>query len=387
MNSNVMILAGEASGDLHGARLVSAMAENHPELCFFGMGGKELKGVGVDVLFDSKKIAVVGIAEIITHLPDLLAARKILRTAILQNKPALVILIDFPDFNLMLGKYAKSLGIPVFYYITPQVWAWRPGRVKTIATRVDRIGVILPFEEQFFRDRGVEARYVGHPLLDSVKTNMKPGSFRRHHKIDSGKLCIGLLPGSRIKEISRLLPVLLQGAARLQKSHGETEGMVFLIPLASTISEEDLLANGLEEYGQGLDIRLIRENRHDMMASCDVAVVVSGTVTLEMALLDTPMLVIYKVSNFTYRVGRMLVNKDLKHFSLVNLIAEREVVPELLQDEVNPRRIASELASLLFDAERRNVMLDGLRDVRQRMGGAGASRKAAALALEILSNG
>lgn len=385
MNSNVMILAGEASGDLHGARLVSAMQKIRPELSFFGMGGRELKGVGVDVLFDSKKIAVVGIAEIITHLPDLLAARKILRSAIAQKNPALVILIDFPDFNLMLAKYAKNLGIPVFYYITPQVWAWRSGRVKTIAARVDRIGVILPFEEQFFRDRGLEARYVGHPLLDSVKKNMKPGAFRRQHKIDSGKLCIGLLPGSRKKEISRLLPVLLQSATLLQKRHSGNKEMVFVIPLASTISEEDLRHNGLDEYGKELDIRLIRENRHDMMASCDAAVVVSGTVTLEMALLDTPMIVIYKVSGFTYRVGRMLVNKDLKGFSLVNLIANREVVPELLQDEVNPERIASELASLLFDAERRSIMLEGLREVRQRMGGAGASKKAAKLALEILS--
>lgn len=385
MNSNVMILAGEASGDLHGARLVSAMLAQRPELSFSGMGGRELRRVGVDVLFDNKKIAVVGLAEIVSHLPDLLAARKILRTAIAHKRPALLILIDFPDFNLMLGKYAQKLGVPVFYYITPQVWAWRSGRVKTIAARVDRIGVILPFEEQFFRERGLKAQYVGHPLLDSVKTSMDRVTFCRHYQIESGKLCIGLLPGSRKKEIVRLLPVLLQSAMYLQKSQAGKEELVFLIPLASTISKEDLSQNGLDEYGAALDIRLIRENRHDMMAACDAAVVASGTVTLEMALLDTPMLVIYKVSNFTHRMGKMLVNKDLKHFSLVNLIAGREVVPELLQDEVNPQRIGSVLAALLFDTKRRATMLRGLKEVRQRMGDPGASQKAASLALELLS--
>jgi len=172
MNNKVMIIAGEASGDLHGANLVRAMLAARPELTFSGMGGKELIAAGVDVLFDAKKIAVVGIAEVFSHLPDIFAARKILRRALKDEHPALLILIDFPDFNLMLAKYAKKLGIPVFYYISPQVWAWRSGRVKTIRERVDRIGVILPFEEDFFRSRGLAADYVGHPLLDSVHSTM-----------------------------------------------------------------------------------------------------------------------------------------------------------------------------------------------------------------------
>ncbi len=384
VNNKVLILAGEASGDLHGSRLVTAMLRRRPELCFSGMGGRELAAAGVTLLFDSKKIAVVGLAEVISHLPDILAARKILRNAMRTERPALLILIDFPDFNLMLAKYARKLGIPVFYYITPQVWAWRSGRVKTIAARVDRIGVILPFEEGFFRSRGLDAEYVGHPLLDSVKSSIERNEFCTMHNIDPGSICIGLLPGSRTKEIANLLPTLLQSAMRLQQGRAGLKKMVFLIPLASSISEQEIRSNGLDEFGADLDIRLITDNTHDMMAACDAAVVVSGTVTLELALLNTPMVVVYKVSNATYRIGRMLVNRDLKYFSLVNLIAGKAIVTELLQDEVTPERIEEELNSILFDESRRNAMLRDLEQIRKRMGEAGASEKAADLALSLL---
>jgi lipid-A-disaccharide synthase len=384
MNNKIMIIAGEASGDLHGAKLVRAMLAERPELMFSGMGHNELIAADVTVLFDAKKIAVVGLAEVFSHLPDILAARKILRTALKEDRPALLILIDFPDFNLMLAKFAKKLGIPVFYYISPQVWAWRSGRVKTISERVDRIGVILPFEEDFFRSRGLAADYVGHPLLDSVNSSNSRDEFCRIQNIDPDHLCVGLLPGSRKKEIATLLPLLLQTAQRLQKQNQNQKKMVFLLPLAPTISEEEIRVNGLNEYGQGLDFRLIKENRYDMMAACDAAVVVSGTVTLELALLDTPMVVIYKVSNATYRIGRLLINKDLKYFSLVNLIADKEIVPELLQEEVTPERIEAELTAILFDASKRGEMLNGLELVRNRMGEAGASEKAAELALRLI---
>ncbi len=385
MNNKVMILAGEASGDLHGSRLVSAMLARKPDLLFSGMGGKELLAVGVNLLFDSKKIAVVGLAEVFSHLPDILAARKVIRKAMCEDRPALLILIDFPDFNLMLAKYAKKLGIPVLYYISPQVWAWRTGRVKTIAARVDRIGVILPFEEAFFRNHGIAAEYVGHPLLDSVRSTMGRDDFCASYDIDPQSICVGLLPGSRAKEISTLLPILLQTARRLQMGRKQHEKqLVFLIPLASTVSEGEIRSHGLDDFGVDLDIRILKENRHDMMAVCDAAVVVSGTVTLELALLNTPMVVIYKVSNVTYRIGRILVNKDLKYFSLVNLIAEREVVPELLQEEVTPERIGEELNAILFDKGRRKKMLQSLELVRNRMGVAGASEKAASLALSLI---
>jgi lipid-A-disaccharide synthase len=385
MNKKVMIIAGEASGDLHGARLVSAMLDKKPELSFSGMGGKELAAVGVDLLFDAKKIAVVGLAEVLSHLPDIFAARKILRTALREKRPALLILIDFPDFNFILARYAKKLGIPVFYFISPQVWAWRPGRVKTMKKLVDRIGVILPFEEQFFRSRGVTADYVGHPLLDSVQCSCSREEFCRNHDIEPKSSLVGLMPGSRKKEVATLLPILLQTAAKMQEK-GDKK-MVFLLPVASTLSVAEIRANGVDEFGQGLDIHLITENRYDMMAACDAAVVVSGTVTLELALLDTPMVVFYKVSPSTYHIGRLLISKELHYFSLVNLIADAPVVQELFQEEVNPERLSEELSLILFDRKKREKILQGLALVRERMGLPGASGKAASLALNLLSEG
>lgn len=378
----VMIIAGEASGDLHGARLVSAMLAKEPELSFCGMGGKELAAVGVDILFDAKRIAVVGIAEVISHLPDILRAQKILKSRMKDDRPDLLILIDFPDFNFMLAKYAKKLGIPIYYYISPQVWAWRSGRVATMKKLVDKIGVILPFEERFFRDRLVAASYVGHPLLDSVKSDCSKDDFCQRYSIDSDSLLVGLLPGSRKKEIASLLPVLLQTANKVQAESARK--VVFLLPVASTLTEEEIFAAGVSEHGKNLELHLITEQRYDMMAACDAALVVSGTVTLELALLDTPMVVFYKVSPITYRLGKLFLNKGLKYFSLVNLIADDAVVAEFSQEDVTPENLFAELNPLLQAGRKREKMLNGLALVRQRMGTAGASEKSADLALSLM---
>lgn len=379
----VMIIAGEASGDLHGARLVAAMQAENPDLSFCGMGGKELGAVGVELLFDAKRIAVVGIAEVFSHLPDIFRAQKTLRKRMKEDLPDLLILIDFPDFNFILAKFAKTLDIPIYYYISPQVWAWRSGRVATMKKLVDKIGVILPFEEQFFENNGVSASYVGHPLLDSVKSDCNKNDFCNNYDIDSESQLIGLLPGSRKKEIASLLPVLLETARKVKNTSDRK--IVFLLPVALTLSKEEVLAAGVEEFGKGLDLRLITENRYDMMAACDAALVVSGTVTLELALLDTPMVVFYKVSQATYRLGKLFINKDLKYFSLVNLIADDSVVAEISQENVTAVSLFAELMPLLHDSPEKEKMLQGLALVRQRMGKAGASRKSAALALSLLN--
>lgn len=375
-----MIVTGEASGDLHGANLLRAMRCCDPTLAFCGMGGSELESLGMEILYDARKVAVVGVFEVFSHLGDILKAQKTLKNRMKERPPALLIIIDLPDFNLLLAKKAKKLGIPVFYYITPQVWAWRSGRVRTIGQRVDKAGVILPFEEDFFKKRGVAAEYVGHPLLDSVKITYSVAEICKKYRIDPSCRRVGILPGSRKKEISTLFPIFLEAARLLQKQ--STERLVFLLPLASTIAEKDLENNGLHEMTGELDIRVISENRYDVMAACEAVIAASGTVTLELALLDVPMVVTYKFSPLTYQLGRMLVK--LRHFSLVNLIAGDEVVPELLQDEVTSENIARHILSLLFDQGIRKTMLKGLRDVRMQLGEQGASGRAAKLALQML---
>lgn len=378
----VMIIAGEASGDLHGARLIQAMRQREPGLGVCGMGARELAAAGVEILFDAGRIAVVGLVEVLTHLPDILTALRVLSRRLREDPPDLLILIDFPDFNLTLAKRAKKLGIPIMYYISPQVWAWRSGRVKTIGRLVDTMAVILPFEESFYRSRGVEAHYVGHPLLDSVRVTSPRQQFCRRYGIDPAHKLVGLLPGSRRKEISSLLPDFLAAARRLLGKYDHE--IVFLLPVAPTISEEDLRKNGLDGSPDHINIHLIREDRYDMMAACDAVVAASGTVTLELAILGTPMVVVYRVSPRTYFIGRLLI-RHMQFFSLVNLIAGRLVVPELLQDEVSPANIEAELARLLFDEQAGREMRQGLTEVRLKLGAPGASRQASDLAFQLLA--
>lgn len=375
----IMIVAGEASGDLHGAHLVQAMRELEPGLRFCGLGGRELKAAGVEILYDAARLAVVGLTEVISHLGDLLAARRILLKRMRERQPALLILIDFPDFNLLLAAKAKKLGIPVFYYISPQVWAWRSGRVRKIGRLADRIGVILPFEQEFYHRRGVQVDFVGHPLMDSVHATMSRDEFLAGRSIDPDKVVVGLLPGSRKKEIISLLPPFLAAARLLTERSGQN--FVFLLPRASTISPELLEENGVGRYRDSLDLRVIDEKRYDLMAACDAVVAASGTVTLELAILGVPTVVTYRFSPRTYHLGRLLIK--LQWFSLVNLIAGRTVIPELLQAQVTPDNIARELRVLLEDREARATMLRGLAEVREKLGGPGASRRAARIALNI----
>ncbi|KAB2891257.1 MAG: lipid-A-disaccharide synthase [Desulfobulbaceae bacterium] len=379
MKKEVMIVTGEASGDLHGANLVRAMLGQDDGLLFCGMGGDELAACGMEILCDAKKVAVVGITEVLAHLGDIMRSRKVLVDRLRHRPPDLLILIDLPDFNLPLARKAKQYGIPVFYYITPQVWAWRSGRVKTIGERADKVGVILPFEEDFFRQRGVDAHYVGHPLLDSVRVSTTPAEFCLAHGIPPSARRVCLLPGSRKSEIGFLLPKFIEAARMLQ--HGSREEMVFLLPLASTLSEKDLLEAGLAGASD-VDLRIVQGQRYEVMAACEAAIAASGTVTLELALLDIPMVVSYRLSPLTYHLGRMLVKLD--HFSLVNLIAGTGVVPELLQDQVSPENICRHVRMMLDGGDYRQTILQGLAKVRQSLGGQGASERAARLALQML---
>ena len=380
MTSEIMIVSGEASGDLHGAGLVRALRKRESDLHFFGMGGPELAGAGTELLYDAARLSVVGIQEVFSHLGDIIAARRTLLKAMGERRPKLLILIDFPDFNLMLAARAKKLGIPVFYYISPQVWAWRSGRVKKIGRLAQRIAVILPFEQEYYRQQGYAVDFVGHPLLDTVTTAVPREEFLRGQHIDPASTVVGLLPGSRHKEIVSLLPDFLAAAERLAQSlPGKC---VFLVPRAPTVSPQLLLDNGIAAYRDRLDIRVLAENRYDLMAACDAAVAASGTVTLELAILGVPTVATYRLSPHTYRLGKLLVK--LPWFSLVNLIAGHEVIPELLQDEVTPAAIAGRLGRMLREGDERQHLLQGLAEVRNKLGSPGAAGRAADLALSII---
>lgn len=377
----VMIVAGEASGDMHGANLVRAMRRRAPHLRFCGMGGTELAQAGVELLCDAAKLAVVGAVEVLSHLGDILSARRVLIERLRNHRPALLILIDYPDFNLLLARKAKQIGIPVFYYISPQVWAWRSGRVRTIKRLIDRVAVILPFEQAFYARHDMHVDFVGHPLMDSVRPGLSPDQFKAQHNIDPARPVIGLLPGSRRKEVAALLPDFLATAGLIAASHPQA---TFLLPQAPTVTLALLEEHGLAAWQQQLDIRVITDDRYSMMAACDAAVAASGTVILELAILGTPTVATYRTSPHTYWLGRLLI-RNLRYFTLVNLIGERAILPELLQDAVTPERMAQEVTTLLNDRQARAEMLAGMAEVRQRLGGAGASDRAAAIALSLLT--
>lgn len=376
-----MIVTGEASGDLHGAKMVRSLLSMQPDLRIFGMGGRELRAAGVEMLYDAAGLSVVGITEVFSHLGEILAARRILIEQMRKRKPALLILIDFPDFNLMLAKKARKIGVPVFYYISPQVWAWRKGRTRKIGRLADRIAVILPFEQEFYRTYGIKVDFVGHPLLDSVAAAMSGEKFRESLAIGPDKTIVGLLPGSRTKEISSLLPDFL-AAAQILADSADNE-FVFVIPRASTVSSQLLEEYGVSKYRDHLDIRIVDQDRYDLMANCRAAVAASGTVTLELAILGIPTVAAYRLTRRSFFLGRLLVK--LPWISLVNLIAGRKVIPELLQDQANPQDIARELSAVLKDGRERDAMQQGLEEVRNRLGGPGASRRAAEIALQMVS--
>lgn len=382
MGREVMIVAGEASGDLHGANLVRAMLSQEPSLRFCGMGGQALREAGVELLCDAAKLAVVGLVEVLSHLGDILRARRALIERLRDHRPALLILIDYPDFNLLLAKQAKKLGIPVFYYISPQIWAWRSSRVHAIKRLTDRVAVILPFEQAFYAQYGYQVDFVGHPLMDSVKPGLSPAAFRELHRIEPTRKLVGLLPGSRRKEVAALLPDFLAAAELLAKD--QPQAYTFLIPQAPTICRALLEAHGLAAWRDRFDYRIITEDRYAMMAACDAAVAASGTVLLELAILGVPVVAAYRVSPHTYFLGRLLI-RSVHFFSLVNLIGEREIIPELLQKEVTPERIAQQLQAMLEDAQTRASILAGLQEVKARLGAPGASERAAAVALDILN--
>ena len=377
----ILIVAGEASGDKHGANLVQAMREQSAfSLSFFGVGGRELRSSGVEILSNSEEITAVGITEALAHLHRARRVYRKIQGRIRSHPPHLAILIDSPGFNLRLAKVLKERNIPVMYYIAPQVWAWGRGRVKHISRRVDRLVSILPFEEDFFRGSGVAVDFVGHPLLDLVKPARNPAGTREKFRVKQEERVITLLPGSRPREISFLLPEMLRAVGMLC---ARRSGLVFLLPVASSLDPQ-LVSSFVASHRAGSAVRVLPgEEVYDALAVSEVAMVASGTATLEAALLQCPMVILYRVSRTSYWIGRMVVT--VKHLGLVNVIAGREVVPELLQKNVRADRIASEIENLLDHPELREQMRAALGNIKSSLGEPGAARRAAAIALQVMS--
>lgn len=375
----ILIVAGETSGDLHGAQLVKAARSLDPTLHFYGVGGKYLRNTGTEVVFDNSEVAVVGIVEVLSKLRSIFKVFRWLRRSLDRNRPALVVLIDFPEFNLRLAKKANKRGIPVFYYISPQVWAWRTGRVKKIAKLVHKLAVILPFEVSFYRERGIDCEFVGHPLIDIVKPRFsKEEAFQIFH-LNKGKRVIGLLPGSRKEEVHKLLPVLLKSADLLLR---DFPNLQFVIPIAPGINRSEIER---EASRFSMDIRLVEEHNYDVLNICDLVITASGTVTLEAAIMNIPMVIIYKVSFLSYLVGRLLVK--VKHIGLVNLIAEKTIVPELVQGRASPVNIFDEASRMLKNPSLLRTIKGELARVKEKLGNPGASQRAAQILYSIIHQG
>ena len=369
----IFVIAGETSGDLHGSNLIRALKAKLPQAKFVGIGGPEMEKAGLDLLFPSSELAVVGLIEVFYHLRPILKAFGRTTNWLRKNRPDLLILIDYPEFNLQVATRAKRLGIPIFYYISPQVWAWRQGRVKKLRRLVDQMAVILPFEKAFFRSHGMEVNFVGHPLLDVVKARTTRNEFCKKAGLNPERPLLGLIPGSRHGEVSRLFPLMADSAKMVLQQRQDIQ---FVVPLAPSLDPGIL---DLTDHS----IKVVMGQTHDAIAACDLIIAASGTVTLEAAILGIPMVVTYKVSPITYFLGRHLIK--VPYASLVNLVAGKEVVPEVFQRDATPERLCQEALSILEDHARLENMIKDLKGVRNALGGPGAAERAAGIAAGLIA--
>ena len=368
-----LLSAGEASGDNYGAQLIAALGRLTPGAEFFGMGGEAMRAAGLDVQIHANEVAVVGLAEVITHLPAIRRRFRHLVEETRPRRPDAAVLIDFPDFNLRLARELHRVGIPVFYFVSPQLWAWRTGRVEQIKKYVRKMIVIFPFEQDFYRSHGVDVAYVGHPLAFLPLPEVSRQEFAARYKLDPGKTWIAILPGSRRRELRLNLPPMLEAVELLRKEGDQYE---YLLPVASTLNQDWVRY----QLGPAHTTVKLTEDAPATVMLCRAAVVASGTATVETALTGTPFVVVYRLSPLTWFLGRRLVKLDT--FAMPNLIAGKKVVPELIQSDFTGKAVMRELKKILPDGEPRREMQEALAEVKRKL--AVSEAPAARAAEEIL---
>ena len=372
-----LIVAGEASGDLHGAKLVQALLDVYPKARFTGMGGERMRGAGVQTLFGIERMGAVGFVEIFSDFGHYFGVYRGLVKEIASLKYTAMILIDSPTLNLRLAKHSRKHSCPVYYFISPQVWAWRKGRIEDIRKSVHKMFVILPFEEKIYQEAGIDAEFLGHPFIDVVHPTRTRGDSLEKFVLDSHKKIVGLLPGSRMNEINSLLDEILLAAEKVKKEMGECQ---FLLPVADTI--DPFLIH--QKLGSNpLDIKILKGETYNVMNICDALIIASGSATLEAGIMGCPMVIIYKLNPLTYWLALMLINTP--YYGLINIVAGESVVPELIQSRANAENIASETLKFLKNPEYCQEIQNRLLLVRNKLGRPGVMKAVAASIVDSLS--
>ncbi len=371
----IMLVAGEASGDLHGGAVARKLWESAPAAEIYGMGGRRMQAAGVQTFFDPTRHSTIGFIEALAALPLMKKVLARLEKELDAHRPDVIVLIDFPGFNLRVAEIAKQKGIPVVFYFSPSAWAWGRKRAERVVATATMVASVFPFEAEFYREAGANVTYVGHPLLDIVKPTMEREEARKHLGMPRASRFVALMPGSRRREVGTLLPIMLLAARQIRE---EIPGTEFVLPLAPTITFHQI--EPMVQQAE-LPIRVVAQQTYDALQVCDLAVIASGTATLEAACLGIPMVIAYKVSTLTYMIGKRLVK--IPYIGLPNIVAGREVVPELLQEEASPERIAEEAVDIMMDTERAEEIREDLQEVVNKLGKPGVLERVAGLILGI----
>lgn len=373
MLERVMMIAGEASGDSHGARVIGELKKRRPSVEVYGIGGDNMQREGMELLFHTSSLSFMGFVEVVKHLSFIRKVERRLEKVLVERPPDVLVLIDYPGFNLRFARKARLHNIRILYYISPQVWAWHKSRVKKMKPLVDRMKVIFPFEVDLYKKEGINVEFVGHPLAESLRSTMTRGEFCNEAGLDPDRKILGLLPGSRQQEIDRIFPTMLEAGSELRLKHG----IQIAVGVASNLGVEEL-----KRFVPGNSALVLIENKtHELMRHADAAIVTSGTATLETGWFATPLVIVYKTSPLSFFIGRMVV--DLANIGLVNIVAGKTVAPEFLQSEMTVRNLVAAIGRILTDEAYNHTMKVELSQIRQKLGQTGASSRVAEGIVEL----